>query len=96
MTWLQWLLANFEIFLTTSTPAHCDSTGAINIAQDLVKQLNILASTISMFGLQCRIMWFPFIMSLQSCSLLIFLITKAHTRAQHSFLLPKLSVVDSP
>jgi hypothetical protein len=36
VTWLRWLLAEFGVALS-STPVHCESTGAINIAQDLVK-----------------------------------------------------------
>jgi hypothetical protein len=32
---LRWLLADFGVALS-STPVHCDSTGAINIAQDSV------------------------------------------------------------
>jgi hypothetical protein len=32
-----WLLADFDVALSSSTPMHCDSIGAISIAQDLVK-----------------------------------------------------------
>ncbi|WVZ96828.1 hypothetical protein U9M48_042414 [Paspalum notatum var. saurae] len=37
VTWHRWLLADFGVDLSSSTPVHCDSTGAISIAQDLVK-----------------------------------------------------------
>jgi hypothetical protein len=37
VTWLWWLLADFDVALSSSTPVHCDSTGAISIAQDPVK-----------------------------------------------------------
>jgi hypothetical protein len=37
VTWLQWLLVDFGVALSSSTPMHCDNTGAISIAQDPVK-----------------------------------------------------------
>jgi hypothetical protein len=37
VTWILWLLTDFGVVLSSSTPAHCDSIGAISIAQDLVK-----------------------------------------------------------
>jgi hypothetical protein len=37
VTWLWWLLADFEISLTTSTSMHCVHTGAIIIALDPMK-----------------------------------------------------------
>jgi hypothetical protein len=37
VTWLRWLLTDFGVALSSSTPVHCDSTSAINIAQDPVK-----------------------------------------------------------
>ncbi|WVZ79717.1 hypothetical protein U9M48_027265 [Paspalum notatum var. saurae] len=37
VTWLRWLLADFGVAIPSSTPVHCDSTGAISIAQDPVK-----------------------------------------------------------
>jgi hypothetical protein len=37
VTWLRWLLPNFGVVLSSSMLMHCDSTGAINIAQDPVK-----------------------------------------------------------
>ncbi|WVZ94239.1 hypothetical protein U9M48_040151 [Paspalum notatum var. saurae] len=37
VTWLRWLLSDFGVALSSSTPVHCDSTGAISIAQDPVK-----------------------------------------------------------
>jgi hypothetical protein len=37
VTWLQWLLADFGVALSSSTSVHCDITNAISIAQDPVK-----------------------------------------------------------
>jgi hypothetical protein len=37
VTWLRWFLTDFGVALSSSTPVHCDSTGAISIAQDPVK-----------------------------------------------------------
>jgi uncharacterized protein YecA (UPF0149 family) len=37
VTWLRWLVENFGVPATASTPFSSDSTGAISIAQDPVK-----------------------------------------------------------
>jgi hypothetical protein len=37
VTWLQWLLEDFDVFVSMPTPLLSDSTGAISIARDLVK-----------------------------------------------------------
>nr|CCI55363.1 PH01B035L11.8 [Phyllostachys edulis] len=37
ITWLRWLLEDFGVSVTTSTPLLSDSTGAISIARDPVK-----------------------------------------------------------
>jgi hypothetical protein len=37
VTWLQWLLEDFDVFVSMLTPLLSDSTGAISIARDLVK-----------------------------------------------------------
>jgi hypothetical protein len=37
VTWLRWLLADFGVSITTSTPLLSDSTGAISITRDPVK-----------------------------------------------------------
>jgi hypothetical protein len=37
VTWLRWLLENFDIFISMSTRLLSDSTGAINIVCDPVK-----------------------------------------------------------
>jgi hypothetical protein len=36
VTWLRWLLEDFDVSVSTSTPLLSNSTGAINIARDLV------------------------------------------------------------
>jgi hypothetical protein len=36
-TWLRWLLENFGVSVSMSTPLLSDSTGAISIARDPVK-----------------------------------------------------------
>jgi hypothetical protein len=36
-TWLRWLLENFDVSVSMSTPLLSDSTGAISIAHDPVK-----------------------------------------------------------
>jgi hypothetical protein len=37
VTWLRWLLEDFGVSVSMSTPLLSDSTGAISIARDLVK-----------------------------------------------------------
>jgi hypothetical protein len=94
VTWLRWLLADFGISLTT-TLVHCDSTGAISIAQNpmkhqLTKHIGIDCFYVR-FAVQDHVVSLHYVPSeLQLADLL----TKANTRAQHSFLLSKLNVVD--
>ena len=37
VTWIQWLLEDFGVTVSTQTPLSFDSTGAISIARDPVK-----------------------------------------------------------
>jgi hypothetical protein len=37
VTWLRWLLEDFDVSVTTPTSLLSDSTGAISIARDAVK-----------------------------------------------------------
>jgi hypothetical protein len=37
VTWLQWLLEDFDVSFSMSTPILSDSTRAISIARDLIK-----------------------------------------------------------
>jgi hypothetical protein len=52
VTWLQWLLDDFGVSLTTSTPVHCDGIGAISIAQHLVKH-----QLTKHIGIDCFYVW---------------------------------------
>ena len=95
VTWFWWLLADFGVSLTTSMHVHCDNTGAISIAHDLMKHQLTKHIGIDCFYVQSAVQdhvvsphYVP--SELQHADLL----TKAHTRAQHSFLLSKLGVVD--
>ncbi|WVZ94049.1 hypothetical protein U9M48_039991 [Paspalum notatum var. saurae] len=97
VTWLRWLLADFGVAIPSSTPVHCDSTGAISIAQDPVKHQLTKYIGIDRFYIRSAV--HDHVVSLQyvpSELQLAYLLTKAHTRAQHSFLLSKHSVVDPP
>jgi hypothetical protein len=96
VTWLWWLLADFGVTLS-STHVHCDSTGAISIAQDPVKHELTKHVGVDCFyvrsAVQDKIITLQYVPSeIQLADLL----TKAHTRAQHCFLLFKLNVVDPP
>ena len=76
-------------------PVHCDSTDTISIAQDPMKHQLTKHIGIDCFYVRSAVQ--DHVVSLQylpSELQLADLLTKAHTRAQHSFLLYKLSVVD--
>ncbi|WVZ86561.1 hypothetical protein U9M48_033320 [Paspalum notatum var. saurae] len=85
VTWLRWLLADFGVAIP-STTVHRDSTatGAISIAQDLVKHQLTKHIDIDCFYIRSAVQ--DHVVSLQyvpSELQLADLLTKAHTRAQH-------------
>jgi hypothetical protein len=97
VTWLRWLLADFGVALSSSMSVHCDITGAINIAQDPVK--HELTKHVGMDYFYVRSTIQDKIIALQyvpSEIQLADLLTKAHTRTQHCFLLFKLNMLDPP
>jgi hypothetical protein len=91
------LLEDFGVSITTPTSLLSDSTGAISIAQDLVKHeltkhIGVDTSFVST-DVQDQILALHYVPSeLQFADFF----TKAQTRAQHSFFLSKLNVVDPP
>ena len=97
VTWLRWLLADFGVSVTTPTTLLSDSTGDISIARDpvkheLTKHIGVDASFVRA-SVQDQIIALQFVSSeLQLADFF----AKAQTRAQHSFFLSKLSVVDPP
>jgi hypothetical protein len=91
------LLADFEVTVTTPTPVLSDSTGAISIARDPVK--HELTKHIGIDAFYTRAQIQAQVIALQyvpSELQLTDFFTKAQTRAQHNFLLSKLTVVDPP
>uniref|UniRef100_A0A8R7R8J0 Reverse transcriptase Ty1/copia-type domain-containing protein n=1 Tax=Triticum urartu TaxID=4572 RepID=A0A8R7R8J0_TRIUA len=97
VTWLRWLLQDFGVSVTTPTPLLSDSTGAISIARDPVKQDLTKHIGVDAFygraGVQDQVIALQYVPSeLQ----LVDFLTKAQTRAQHGFYLSKLSVVNPP
>jgi hypothetical protein len=97
VTSLRWLLADFGVSVTTPTPLLSDSTCAINIARDLIK--HELTKHIGVDAFYTRANVQDQVIALHYVSLELQLadfFTKAHTRAQQSFFLSKLSVVDPP
>jgi histone deacetylase 1/2 len=97
VTWLRWLLADFGVSVTTPTPVLSDSTGVISIARDPVKHELTKHIGVNTFNtraqVQAQVIALQYVPSeLQSADFFI----KAQTKAQHDFLLFKLSVVDPP
>jgi hypothetical protein len=96
VTWLQWLLEDFGVSVTTPTFLLSDSTGAISIARDPVK--HELTKHIGIDGSFVRTTVHDQIPALQymlSELQLADFFTNAQTQAQHSFFLSKLNVVIS-
>ncbi len=97
ITWLRWLLEDFGVFVSPPTPLLSDSTGAISIARDpvkheLTKHIGIDASYMRS-QVQNEVVALHYVPSeLQLADFF----TKAQTRAQHSYFLSKLSMVDPP
>uniref|UniRef100_A0A0A9FSK6 Reverse transcriptase Ty1/copia-type domain-containing protein n=1 Tax=Arundo donax TaxID=35708 RepID=A0A0A9FSK6_ARUDO len=97
ITWLRWLLDDFGVTISAPTHLSSDSTGAISIARDpvkheLTKHIGVDASYIKS-QVQDQVVSLHYVPSeLQ----LVDFFTKAQTRAQHSYFLFKLSVVDPP
>ncbi|CAM8901660.1 unnamed protein product [Rhodiola kirilowii] len=97
VTWLRWLLEDFGVTTSGPTPLFSDSTGAISIARDPVK--HELTKHIGVDASYMRSQVQDQIIALQYVPSEIQLadfFTKAQTRAQHSFFLSKLSLVDPP
>jgi hypothetical protein len=91
------LLADFGVSVTTPTPLLSDSIGAISIARDPVKHELTKYIGVDAFytcpQVQAQVVALQYVPSeLQLADFF----TKAQTRAQHDFLLSKLSVVDPP
>jgi hypothetical protein len=97
VTWLRWLLTDFGVSVMTHTPVLSDSTCAISIARDPVKHELIKHIGVDAFythaQVQAQVIALQYVPSeLQLADFF----TKAKTRAQHDFVLSKLSVVDPP
>jgi hypothetical protein len=95
--WLRWLLADFGVSVMTPTPLLSDSTDAISIARDPVKHELTKHTGVDAFYTRAQVQdevvavhYVPSDLQLAD------FFTKAQTRAQHDFLLSKLSVVDPP
>jgi hypothetical protein len=97
VTWLRWLLEDFGVSVTVPTPLLSDSTGAISIARDPVK--HELTKHIGVDACYTRAQVQEAVIALRyvpSELQLADFFTKAQTRAQHRFLLSKLSFHDPP
>jgi hypothetical protein len=95
VTWLRWLLEDFGVMTSTPTPLSSNSTGVISIARDPVK--HELTKHIGVDAFYMRSQVHDEVVALYyvpSEFQLADFFTKAQTRAQHSFFLSKLSVVD--
>jgi hypothetical protein len=91
------LLADFGVSVTTPTLVLSDSTGAISIARDSVK--HELTKHIGVDAFYTRAQVQTQVIALQYVTSELQLadfFTKAQTRAQHDFLVSKLSIMDPP
>jgi hypothetical protein len=97
VTWLRWLLADFGVSVTTATPVLSDGIGAISIARDPVKHELTKHICVDAFYTRAQVQaQFIVLQYVPSELQLADFFSKAQTRAQHDFLLSKLSVVDPP
>ena len=83
--------------ITSSTPFHCDSTGALQVAADPTKHELTKHVGVDAYFTRCSIR--DQTVSLQYLSTevqVVDLFTKAQTRDQHMFLLSKLKTFDPP
>jgi hypothetical protein len=97
VTWLRWLLEDFDVSDSMSTPLLSDITGAISIACDPVK--HELTKYIGVDDYYTRSHVHNGVIALQyvpSELQLADLFTKDQTSAHHQFYLSKLSVFDPP
>jgi hypothetical protein len=97
VTWLRWLLEDFGVSVSMSTPLSSDSTWAISITRDLVK--HELTKHVDVDAHFTRSHIQDGVVALQyvpSEFQLADFFTKGQTRAHHQFYLSKLSVVDPP
>jgi hypothetical protein len=97
VTWLWWLLEDFDISVSMSTPLLSDSIGAISIARDPVN--HELTKHIDIDAHFTRSQIHDVVVALQYVSSELQLtdfFMNAQTRAHHQFYLSKLSAVDPP
>ncbi|CAM8924230.1 unnamed protein product [Rhodiola kirilowii] len=95
VTWLRWLLEDFGVTASRPTPLFSDSTSAISIARDPVKHEHTKHIGVDASYMRSQVQ--DQIIALQYVPSEIQLadfFMKAQTRAQHSFFLSKLSLVD--
>jgi hypothetical protein len=93
--WLRWLLEDFDVFVSMSTPLLSDSTGAISIARDLVKHELTKHIGVDAHFTRSQVQYGVVALQYEPSELqLADFFTKAQTRAHHQFYLSKLSVVD--
>jgi hypothetical protein len=97
VTWLRWLLEDFGVTASTPTPLSSDSIGVISIARDPIK--HELTKHIGVDASYMRSQVHDDVVALRyvpSEFQLADFFTKAQMKAQHSYFLSKLSVVDPP
>ena len=95
--WLRWILQDFGVPITSPTPLHCDSTGALQIAADPVKHELTKHIGVDAHFTRCSVR--DRVVSLQYLPIevqAIDFLTKAQTRDQHIFKISKLKTFDPP
>jgi hypothetical protein len=94
VTWLRWLLEDFDVSVSMLNPLLSNSTWAISIAHDpeLTKYI-VVDAHFTWSQIQNNVVALQYVPSEFQ---LIDFFTKAQTHAHHQFYLSKLSVVDPP
>jgi hypothetical protein len=97
VTWLRWLLENFVVSVSMSTPLLFDSTWAINIAHDQIKHELIKHIGVDAYFMRSHVLDGVVAFQYVTAELqLTDFFTNAQTRVHYQFYLSKLSVVDLP
>jgi hypothetical protein len=97
VTWLQWLLEDFSVSVSMTTPLLFDSTGAISISRDPIKHELTKHIGVDAYFTRSQVQDGVVAPQYMPSELqLVDFFTNAQTHIHHQFYLSKLSVIDPP